>query len=286
MSVYTVLNEQDFQQLLSHYNLGQLVGFEGIVAGVENTNYRVTVKHEGEVQSYFLTVFESLESGELSFFLPLLEHLQNKHCLLASPIKRLNGELVIHVQDKPAAFFTCLKGGHAEPIEAHHCNIMGKELARIHLAGSSFEQPRDNPRGFYWLQHQIQHRLDDLNQDEQALALTTLATLKDVRSQWEDLPSGVIHGDLFPDNALFDGDQLSGVIDFYNAANELWVYDLAVTKREKNALPHCLSMAALRFWMSRLITLQQQQGVELTNEIDPSEMRKLLKYLLQTQEAV
>jgi len=313
MSVYTQLSQQDIQSLLTQYNLGQLVAFEGVAAGVENTNYRLTLKKGGQETAYFLTLFETLEKGELDFFLPLLSHLQQQGCSLASPIARLNGDLVMTIKQKPAAIFNCLAGGHPE-LTVEHCDVLGEALARIHLAGKTFDQQRDNTRGFYWIQNQIKTRNIAVSDDDYALLQDEWQALREHRLQWEsrsqqELPVGIIHGDLFDDNALFDGDMLSGVIDFYNACSDYWCYDLAITQMawslsgtelevaranallagyqrvrplteaEQKALPQFLRMAALRFWLSRLHTQKQQQGVAMTTEKAPEQMRDLLVWL-------
>ncbi len=313
MSVYTQLSQHDIQSLLTQYNLGQLVAFEGVAAGVENTNYRLTLKKDGRQTPYFLTLFETLDKGELDFFLPLLAHLQQHGCLLASPIARLNGDLVITIKQKPAAIFNCLAGGHPS-LTPQHCEDLGEALARIHLAGKTFDQQRDNTRGFYWIQHQIKTRNISVSDADFALMQDEWQALREHRLQWEsrsqqELPVGIIHGDLFDDNALFDGATLSGVIDFYNACSDYWCYDLAITQMawaldgttldanradalltgyqrvrpltvaEQKALPQFLRMAALRFWLSRLHTQKQQQGVAMTTEKSPEQMRDLLSWL-------
>ncbi len=317
LSVYTQLTEHDMQNLLTQYHLGQLVSFAGVAAGVENTNYRLTLKKDGIETAYFLTLFETLEKGELDFFLPLLAHLQNKDCSLASPVNRINGELVLTIKDKPAAIFNCLDGGHPK-VGTEHCQQIGAELARIHLAARDFPQQRDNNRGYYWIQRQVTNRCVDVSDDDFDLMQDEINTIKVQRTQWDEmpndaLPKGIIHGDLFDDNALFADEhaqpKLSGIIDFYNACTDLWVYDLAITvmawslmdtslnayhqtalingyesvrpltDSEQKALPVCLRMAALRFWLSRLHTQKQQQGVAMTTEKAPEQMRDLLKRL-------
>lgn len=311
MSVYTVLEEQDFHELLTQYDVGQLVRFEGIAAGVENTNYRVTVRKNGVEKPYFLTLFEMLDHSELSFFLPYLNHLMQQDCASAAPVPRLSGELVMTIKDTPAALFTCLAGGHPEILDEGHNFKIGAALAKIHLAGQSFNQSRDAARGYYWVQHQVQKRNVNISDDDYRIMQDQLAYIRQQHAQWDDLPRGIIHGDLFPDNALFeDNGALSGVIDFYNACDDVLVYDLAITSLgwtrqpdgslntalhdamikgyesvrpltagEHASLPDCLRLAALRFWLSRLQTNEQQAGIELTTPLDPNEIKRVLLWL-------
>jgi len=312
MSVYTQLTEQDFTHLLSRYDLGSLVSAQGIAAGIENTNYKLQLIKNSDTTSYFLTVFETLSHAELDFFIPLLHHLDESGCKVAGPKIQINNDFILSLHDKPAALFECLDGGHPDSNSVSHCKIIAAELARIHLAASNFPGQHDNPRGFYWLQKQIQNQALTEQPDDQVFLEQALTKTQAHWKQWQtmDLPRGFIHGDLFPDNCLFQENQLSGVIDFYAGGLDYWVYDLAIlilawasdgsklnTKRmqaliegyesvraltadESAALNDFIQLATLRFWVSRLIAQRVQQGASLTTEKDPDAMKTLLQHLV------
>jgi len=311
MSVYTQLDTQDFISILKQYDLGKFITFEGIAAGIENTNYKITLEKSGETVFYFLTIFEHLKQSDLDFFMPLLAHLETGGCQLASPVESIHGDFIFTVKKKDAALFHCLPGKTLETTSAHHCHIIGQQLAKIHLAASSFKQSHDNSRGFYWLQKQINNDSFNLSNTDRTLMLNELAHLQECWKKWggnSELNKGFIHADLFPDNSLFTGDKkLSGVIDFYAGGSDYWVYDLAIcimawcqtekaeintsletalikgyeevrtlTDTERQALPNFMRLAVLRFWVSRLLSQEQQQGAALTTFKDPDVMKDLL----------
>jgi homoserine kinase type II len=309
MSVYTELNSEEFTQLLSHYDLGTLVSFQGIAAGIENTNYKITLKRSGVNTEYFLTIFEQTSLNELNFFIPLLAHLKSNNCHVAGPKAQISGRYVLTVKDKPAAIFDCLSGYHVEDITPLECFAIGAELAKVHLAAEDFTAVHQNPRGFYWLQKQINNDRLSVDSDDQEILKTILLDLQKSWAQWQtqDLPKGFIHGDLFADNCLFhDSKTVSGVIDFYAGGNDYWVYDLAIcilawcaedkilmeerqqelvkgyesvrklTSEEHNALPTFIRLATLRFWVSRLIAQSSGSGAALTTSKNPDEMKAVL----------
>ncbi len=310
MSVYTQLQTHDFESILSQYNLGQLVAFEGIAAGIENTNYKITLKKAGQTQFYFLTIFEQLEKSELDFFMPLLSHLQHNNCLLAAPIESIHGDLSFTIKGKDAAIFYCLSGDTLNTPNKKQCQVVGQQLARIHLAAKGFKQSHDNSRGFYWLQRQVNSGQLNLPPADLQLMQQELAGLQNCWQLWgenKDLPKGFIHADLFPDNSLFVENELSGIIDFYAGGTDYWIYDLAIcimawcqtdahqidnplklalmqgyqkerqlSEAETAALPDFLRLAVLRFWVSRLLVQKQQQQASLTTFKDPNHMKALL----------
>lgn len=309
MSVYTQLNPNEFTQLLSHYDLGSLVSFQGIAAGIENTNYRITLKKSNVETDYFLTIFEQISQSELDFFIPLLAHLKSNNCHVAGPKSQISGQYVLTVKDKPAAIFDCLSGYHVENIQIQECHTIGAELARIHLAAGDFSAVHQNPRGYYWLQKQINRQSLNIKPDEQALLESCLKQMQQHWENWQqqDLAKGFIHGDLFPDNSLFsDANTISGVIDFYAGGNDYLCYDLAIcilawcangksiddnfkqalvkgyesvrpmSRDEKNALNDFIKLATLRFWVSRIIAAQSSGDAALTTSKDPDDMKDIL----------
>lgn len=309
MSVYTELNADDFNQLLSHYDLGTLVSFQGIAAGIENTNYKIRLKKSEIETDYFLTIFEEISQSELNYFIPLLAHLKSKDCHVAGPKAQISGQYVLTLKEKPAAIFDCLSGYHVENITQTECLTIGAELARIHLAASDYTAVHQNPRGYYWLQKQICNEQLNSSVEDKTVLEASLIALQADWSTWQnmELPKGFIHGDLFADNSLFlDGNTVSGIIDFYAGGNDYWVYDLAITilawgakgkaidmdlqaklikgyesirplsDQEKNELPKFIKLAALRFWVSRLIAAENSAEAALTTSKDPEQMKDIL----------
>lgn len=317
MSVYTQLETHDFETILSQYALGTLVKFEGIAAGIENTNYKITLDKAGIQTPYFLTIFEEISCSELDFFMPFLSHLKKNGCKLPEPNGNFNGVFLFTVKDpasgemKNGAIFECLNGGHLDSIKTTHCELIGQELANIHLAGQSYPQIHENSRGFYWLQKQINGQHLQVSANDQILLVDTLKRLQASWGQWNqdsNLQKGFIHADLFPDNCLFANDtELSGVIDFYAGGHDFLVYDLAITimawcqtpeftidatladallkgyesvrplhENELMALPEFIVLATLRFWVSRLVAQEQLADAALTTPKNPDEMKRLL----------
>lgn len=311
MSVYTQLEHKQFDSILSQYHLGRLHDFEGIAAGIENTNYKITLTTANGKAVYFLTIFEQLDKQELDFFIPFLAHLKAKGCALPAPKANINGEFLFQVEEKWGVIFECLEGHHLSEVSSKHAFIIGQELARIHQSALSFPQGHTNPRGYYWLQKQAHCDSLVISEDDRSLLQQQLSKMQTLWQNWNEHPElskSFIHGDLFVDNCLFlDNGELSGVIDFYAGGLDYCVYDIAIcimawgktpqhtidsnitdaiiqgyeqvnplSDEEKRYLPDFLRLAILRFWVSRLIAKTDQQGAALTTLKDPDDMKALL----------
>lgn len=310
MSVYTSLSQNDFDAILSHYSLGRVTSFEGIAAGIENTNYKIHLQTSNSQSVYFLTIFEQLDRSSLVFFIPFLAHLKQSGCALPAPKANYDGEFLFRIHNKWGVIFECLEGGHLDVADTKHAFRIGEELAHIHHASLNFNQAPNNPRGFYWLQKQVNNPQLQLSESDQSLLKNEMHTMQQHWQAWSqmDLSKSFIHGDLFLDNCLFtqDGD-LSGVIDFYAGGFDYCVYDIAITimawaqtqdhqidqnttqaivngytsvksltAHEKSQLPNFIRLAVIRFWVSRLIAQSEQQGAALTTFKDPDFMKKML----------
>ena len=301
MSVYTTISEEELTSFLSHYRVGTLRAFAGIQAGIENTNYFVTTS-EGE---FVLTIFEQLQWEELPYFLDIMAFLAEHEVPSAHPIADQKGDYLRHLKEKPAALVQRLSGGgvdHPNPIQ---CAELGEALGRMHAMAHNFSGQRSNPRGIGWCQNSIQQLGTKLDADEQTTLADELAFQNS--SKREALPQGVIHADLFRDNALFVENHLTGIIDFYYACNDALLYDVAVTvndwcvdsdgsinqeryqalleqyhqqrpfsEAEQQAWPAVLRAAALRFWLSRLLDLHFPRPGEMTHIKDPKAFRNIL----------
>jgi len=226
MAVYTEVSDDDLVRFLDGYPLGTLLSCKGIAEGVENTNYLVRT----EQGPFILTLYEKrVNRDDLPFFLGLMEHLAGNGLSCPTPVRDRDGNLLQELAGRPAALVTFLDGVWIRRPRVEHCAAVGKALAELHLAGRGFTIRRENALGLAgWrpLYERFQARADEIFGGLGALIEEELAHLE---AHWpRDIPQGVIHADLFPDNVFFIGDRLSGLIDFYFACNDALAYDLAV----------------------------------------------------------
>jgi homoserine kinase type II len=302
MSVFTTVTPEQLSVWLDQYTVGTLTDLRGIAAGIENTNYFVTTT-QGR---YVLTLFEKLTAEELPFYLRLMDHLADRGVPSAKPLVSRSGGILGTLNGKPAALVSFLKGRDVSEPGAVHCRAVGGTLARLHLAGESYGARMDNPRGPRWWKSVAPDILPFLDASEAALFQEEIRFQSLYR--FADLPRGAIHADLFRDNVLFDGEQLAGVIDFYFACTDAWLYDVAITVNdwcvdsegqlvsertralldayaavraftpiERGAWPVMLRAGALRFWTSRLYDYHLPRPGELTHAKDPTHFRRILE---------
>ena len=222
MSVYTPVSESQLAAWLTTFSVGALVALEPIAAGIENTNYFVTTT-QGR---YVLTLFERLPVAELPFYLGLMAHLARHGIPCPAPIADVSDRYLSQLNGKPAALVTRLPGTSVERASVAHCAALGALLARMHLAGRSYAGYLENPRGMKWWRSaaaEVRPLLDPARQEllDEELRFQAL-------HRFPDLPRGPVHADLFRDNILFEGERVSGVIDFYFAGVDCLLYDIAV----------------------------------------------------------
>ncbi|SON54798.1 Homoserine kinase [Hartmannibacter diazotrophicus] len=281
MAVYTDVSDEELAAFVAGYDLGTLVSFKGIAEGVENSNFLLRT----QAGQYILTLYEKrVNEGDLPFFLGLMDHLAAKGLNCPTPVKAKSGEALGRLADRPAAIVTFLDGMSVRRPRVSHCTQVGEVLADFHAAGRDFDLTRENALSVSgW------RPLFDLSRERADEVLPGLRNelereLDALEACWpRDLPTGVIHADLFPDNVFFLGETLSGLIDFYFACNDLLAYDLAIcinawcfepdrqfnvtkaramvagyqrrrplSKAEQEALPLLARGSALRFLLTRL----------------------------------
>ena len=306
MSVFTPVSREQLSAWLENYSIGTPVELVGIAAGIENTNYFLTTTHG----RFVLTLFEKLTRAELPFYIHLMAHLARHGIPCPSPIADRDNEYLGTLNGKPAAIVTRLPGISVGAPDPTQCASVGDMLAALHGAGQSYGRRLENPRGPRWWRETAARLMPHLAADEQALLAEELRFQSLFRL--EDLPRGVIHGDLFRDNVLFDAEpgnvRIGGIIDFYFAGNDSLLFDLAVTATdwcsdaaddldgirtaallrayhalrpltplERGAWPVVLRGASLRFWLSRLQDHHLPRGGELTHAKDPNQFRRILE---------
>jgi homoserine kinase type II len=307
MAVYTDVSDVDLQRFLAGYNIGSLLAYKGIAEGVENSNYLLHTS----AGFFILTLYEKrVAADDLPFFLGLTEHLAAHGITCPQPVRARDGEALGRLVNRPAAIFTFLDGMWIRRPQAVHCAAVGEALAKLHLAGAGFKMTRPNAlsvKGWRALADTAGAGADTV---KNGLAHAIDSELTLMERDWpHDLPSGVIHADLFPDNVFFLDDRLSGLIDFYFACTDALAYDVAIclnawcfeadhsynlTKgrallhgytrvrrlnpREIDVLPLLCRGAALRFLLTRLVDWLNVPPGALVKPKDPLEYYRKLRF--------
>ena len=227
MAVYSPINKKELQNFLKQYDLGDLKKFEGILEGIENTNYKITTSKN----AYILTIFEKrVNTEELPFFIGLKNHLFKKNFFCPQPIANINGKTINVLKKKPCILTSYLNGSKIKNVENKHCSQVGKVLSSMHLLASDFLHRRPNS-------------MDHNNWDKIFLKCKNLLSANYVnifpiiekellflKKNWPiNLPKGIIHADAFQDNVFFDDNKFTGLIDFYFSCYDFLAYDIALT---------------------------------------------------------
>ena len=307
MAVYTDITEDDLRNFLIQYDVGSLTSYKGIAEGVENSNFLLHTTKDPLI----LTLYEKrVEKSDLPFFLGLMQHLAANGLSCPLPLPRKDGELLGELSGRPAALISFLEGMWLRKPEAKHCREVGKALAAMHLAGEGFEIKRPNALsvdGWKVLWDKSEDRADEV---EKGLKQEIRPEIDYLAAHWpKDLPAGVIHADLFQDNVFFLGDELSGLIDFYFACNDLLAYDVSIclnawcfekdgaynvtkgkallegyqsvrplSEAELDALPLLARGSALRFFLTRLYDWLTTPAGALVVKKDPLEYLRKLRF--------
>jgi len=310
MAVYTEVSLQQVNDLLADFELGEATALLGISGGIENTNYFVDIQLGTESTRYVLTLFEEIAPDEVPFFVELGTWLAQRDVPVSYAIADRNGIALKQLCGKPAIIQPCYAGDHVKRVALtpEHCAQIGRMLGRYHRAASDFYMKRQAHRGVFWWRRESS-RLTNLIPPEDAALLKAEVEAFDQLRETTELPMGIIHGDLFHDNALFDDDQLSAILDIYNAATAYLLFDLAIvandwcvnadleidpakerallkayaserpfTSAEHGAWPMLTRTAAMRFWLSRLepwVEAQQGKGSGKTL-LNPDEYKQIL----------
>ncbi len=307
MAVYTDVGDAELESFLLEYDLGALLSCKGIAEGVENSNFLLHT----EAGTFILTLYEKrVAEADLPFFLGLMEHLHKAGISCPLPVAARDGVALRRLAGRPSVIVTYLEGIWVRRPKVEHCAEVGTALAAMHLAADGFAIERRNALSCPSWRPLFERSRDLADTVESGLADFVSAELGFLEANWPDnLPSGVIHADLFPDNVFFVKDRLSGLIDFYFACNDQLAYDLAVclnawcfesdnsfniTKAraliqayealrplspdERQALPVLARGAAIRFLLTRLYDwLTVPEGALVTPK-DPMEYVRRLRF--------
>ena len=225
MAVYTKINKKDISHINKNFNIEKILNFQGIKQGIENTNYLLRSKNK----KFILTLFEKrVSKKEIPFFMKLMDELNNSKINCPRPQKKKNGDYLINIKNKTACIVSFLKGKDKKSLNLKNCYDVGKMIAEMHLSTKKINLYRKNSMGIKYLNpllDSIKFRSKRFTNLEKFLKMN----FKDIKMKWpKNLPNGVIHGDLFIDNIFFKNNKLSGVIDFYFAANDYFMYEIAI----------------------------------------------------------
>jgi homoserine kinase type II len=314
MAVYTTLEKEEIEQFIQPFGLGPLVSYEGVADGIENTNYFIRTDESAQLSEeytepvceFVLTIFETLSAQELQFYVDFTTMLNLRGLPAPSPLTDANGVAMQTLHQKPALLIPKIDGQHPDHPTKEQCQAIGKALAELHQASTEAAMSHDSQRDYSWLRTTAKELLPGLDKDDAELMQKELQNLDAIETH-DALPKAVIHSDLFRDNTLFDDQQLKAVIDFYSAGNGHLIMDLAVTVNDwcsnddgslNEELTHdlviaytqvrqpdaeeallwnnFLRLAALRFWVSRLLAHQTHRPGGLTEQKDPNQYKAIL----------
>jgi homoserine kinase type II len=314
MAVYTDVAAEELAEFLKGYDIGELLSYKGIAEGVENSNF---LMHTSK-GAYILTLYEKrVAEDDLPYFLSLMAHLAEHGVSCPQPARNRSGAVYSTLAGRPAAIINFLEGMWPRRPNVAHCAGVGEALARMHLAGSDFPLFRANPLSVSGWRPLFQRAADRADSVQAGLFDFIARELEYLEARWpDDLPVGVIHADLFPDNVFFLGDRLSGLIDFYFACNDFLAYDVAtclnawcfekdhafnmtkgaallagyasvrpMQKAELEALPLLCRGSALRFMLTRLYDWLTVPDGALVQKRDPMEYIRRLRFHRQVASA-
>lgn len=309
MAVYTEVSFDEVAAFIQALDLGYPHSVRGIASGIENTNYFV----ETGAGAYVLTLFERLTFRELPFYLHLMQHLAARNLPVPDPVANRKGEILHALQGRPAALVNRLAGASVAAPNDAQCRSVGEFLARMHLAGRDYPRHQNNPRGLDWWREVVPVVGPLVSDEQRALLASELAFQQALTDSevYRQLPKGPVHADLFRDNALFDCGRLTGVLDFYFAGCDAFLFDIAVCLNdwchdaatgcaqdsrtaafldgyesvrilascERLLLPEMQRAGAFRFWLSRLWDKHLPREAKLLTAHDPGHFERLLRGL-------
>ena len=307
MAVYTEVPDDEMAAFVARYGIGELLSAKGIAEGVENSNYLIRTTQG----AFILTLYEKrVNPDDLPFFLGLIQHLASRGVICPQPVSDSRGEMLGQLAGRPAAIVTFLDGLSVRRPTSAHCQELGRGLAMLHQAGADFAMERVNALSVPGWRPLAEQAGADADKVSPGLARRVAAEIAVHEASWpQDLPRGVIHADLFPNNVFFIGDRLSGLIDFYFACTDAYAYDLAIClnswcfeadgsfnltkgqamlagyeslrpldEAEVEALPQLCRGSALRFLLTRLVDWLNVPPGALVKPHDPLEYDRKLAF--------
>ena len=267
MAVYTKINKKDISYINKKFEIEKIINFKGIKQGIENTNYLLRSKNK----KFILTIFEKrVSQKEIPFFMKLMYQLNNLKISCPKPQRNKSGSYLIKIKNKTACIVSFLKGKDKKSLNLKNCYDIGKMVAGIHLSTKKINLSRKNSMSIRYLNpllNSIKFKSKRFINIENFLK----TNFKDIKIKWpKKLPSGIIHGDLFIDNIFFKKNKISGMIDFYFAANDYFMYEIAICV---NAL--CFDKRASKFFLNKKKVKNLIKGYESVKKVSIKEKKSL-----------
>jgi homoserine kinase type II len=267
MAVYTKISKKEIAYINKKFEVEKIINFKGIKKGIENTNYLLRSRR----YKFILTIFEKrVSKKEIPFFMKLMDQLNNSKINCPKPLKNKNGNYLIRIKNKTACIVSFLDGKDKKKISLKNCFDIGKIVAQMHLSSKKIKLYRKNSMGIQNLNplfNSIKFKSKKFINIEKFLK----NNFKDIKKRWpKRLPNGIIHGDLFIDNIFFKNNKLSGIIDFYFAANDYFMYEIAICV---NAL--CFDKKNSKFLINKKKVKNLIKGYESFRKISIKEKNSL-----------
>ena len=312
MAIYTKVDTHEAKSILKNYNLGELKKIQGIKKGIENTNY-LLITTTGK---FILTLFEKrVQAKELPFFMNLMLSLNDRKILCPKPIKNKNKKTLFQIKNRQAAICSFVYGKEKTNHTLSECRSIGKNIAKLHMVGRKIKLHRANNlsiKSWIALNQSIKTKANKKIPNIYSFINTLLL---DLQKKWpSQLPTGIIHGDLFPDNIFFNKKKFAGFIDFYFSCSDFLIYDIAIcinamcfdkkikfnklkanallkgysslrkiSKKEFTALPQLLLGASIRFFLTRLHDSINRQKGAVVKVKNPNEFLKRIQFYINTK---
>ena len=312
MAIYTKVDTHEAKFILKNYNLGELKKIQGIKKGIENTNY-LLITTTGK---FILTLFEKrVQAKELPFFMNLMLSLNDRKILCPKPIKNKNKKTLFQIKNRQAAICSFVYGKEKTNHTLSECRSIGKNIAKLHMVGRKIKLHRANNlsiKSWIALNQSIKTKANKKIPNIYSFINTLLL---DLQKKWpSQLPTGIIHGDLFPDNIFFNKKKFAGFIDFYFSCSDFLIYDIAIcinamcfdkkikfnklkanallkgyssqrkiSKKEFTALPQLLLGASIRFFLTRLHDSINRQKGAVVKVKNPNEFLKRIQFYINTK---
>ena len=267
MAVYTKINKKDLLYINKKFNDERFLSFKGIKQGIENTNYLLKSKNK----KYILTIFEKrVSKKEIPFFMELMDELNTLKLNCPKPLKNKNGKYLINLKNKTACIVSFLQGKDKKNLNIKNCYDVGRVIAQMHSHTKKIKIFRKNSMGIKNLNpllKSIKFKSKKFTNIDKFLKIN----FDNIKKKWpKKLPGGIIHGDLFIDNIFFKNNKLSGIIDFYFAANDYFMYEIAICI---NAL--CFDKINSKFKINKSKIKNLIKGYESIRNISLKEKKSL-----------